>query len=73
MKTLSVGQLMLACQLQIKKGNGDKEVWISSDDEGNSYHGLYYSFLDDEHILKEIENSGMADIGYDPATAIVLG
>jgi hypothetical protein len=46
MKPLTINELYKDCQKQIKKGNGDKVIMISSDDEGNSYHYLWYSFTD---------------------------
>ena len=27
---------------QIEKGNGDKKILLSNDDEGNGYHAMYY-------------------------------
>lgn len=58
---LTVGQLALACQLQINKGNGDKYVLISDDDEGNGYHTLFYEFLTDKDEIEaclELEHDG---------------
>lgn len=49
---LTVNELSLACQDQIRKGNGDKHIIISDDDEGNGYHTLFYSFLDDKNELE---------------------
>lgn len=51
-KGLTVKQLLQACQRQVAKGNGDKYIIISSDDEGNSFHTLFYEFTDDK---KDIE------------------
>lgn len=39
------------CKKEIEKGNGDLKVQISSDEEGNSYHGLYYGL----GALKDID------------------
>ena len=33
-----------ACKEEIAKGNGDKHILISGDDEGNSFHELFYLF-----------------------------
>lgn len=44
---ITINQLKLLCDEQIKKGNGNKKILISDDEEGNGYHGLFYSFLDD--------------------------
>lgn len=49
---LTVKDLYEECKNQIAKGNGDKLVLLSADDEGNFYHTLYYSFID---ALDEIE------------------
>lgn len=51
-EALTVKDLYEECKNQIAKGNGDKLVLLSSDDEGNLYHTLYYSFTDD---VDEIE------------------
>ena len=45
---LTVNQLFALCAEQIKKGNGNKHIIISNDDEGNGYHTLFYSFTDDK-------------------------
>lgn len=50
---ITVKQLLKFCDEQVKKGNGDKEILISNDDEGNGYHTLFYGFTDDK---KEIES-----------------
>ena len=46
MKPLTIKELLKECERQIKKGNADKVIMISSDDEGNSYHYLWYAFTD---------------------------
>ena len=51
MKALTIKELYDECQKQIIKGNGDKVIMISSDDEGNSYHYLWYSFTDAKEVL----------------------
>jgi len=50
---LTVKDLAIACNDQLKKGNGDKYVLISDDDEGNGYHTLFYTFLDDKNVIGE--------------------
>ena len=44
MEALTINQLFQACLEEIVKGNGDKHILISSDDEGNSYHELFFLF-----------------------------
>ena len=52
MKALTVKELKKLCEEQIKKGNGNKTIMISSDDEGNSYHYLWYAFTSME-VMEE--------------------
>lgn len=53
MKEITVRDLARACEKQIKKGNGDKAILISDDDEGNGFHTLFYSFCDDKEYIAE--------------------
>lgn len=52
MKVLTINDLLKECLKEIKKGNGDKAIMISSDDEGNSYHYLWFTFteIEDEYF-----------------------
>lgn len=69
---LTVNQLLEECEKQKSKGNGNKKVYISSDDEGNSYHALYYSFTDDKKSLKEIQDYACG-LDEDIQNIVVLG
>ena len=44
MEALTVNQLFQACAREIAKGNGRRRVMITGDDEGNSYHELFFTF-----------------------------
>jgi hypothetical protein len=44
MEPITVKQLFELCEEQIVKGNEDKKIMISQDDEGNGFHYLWYSF-----------------------------
>ena len=44
MDAYTVEQLLEFCKAEKKKGNGKKKVLLSSDDEGNEYHQLFYGF-----------------------------
>ena len=58
---MKVKELLNLCLNQIKKGNAEKTVFISSDDEWNSYHELFYWFSDlkdwflDDWNIEDIE------------------
>lgn len=54
-KPITIKELMEECKKQIKLGNGDKVIMISSDDEGNSYHYLWYSFTEIENDYYDID------------------
>lgn len=43
-KQITVKDLLQLCQNEIKKGNGNKHIVISDDNEGNGYHGMFYGF-----------------------------
>lgn len=43
---ITVKELLLLCSKEVKKGNGDKHILISDDDEGNGFHTLFYGFDD---------------------------
>ena len=54
---ITIEQLYKECAKQIKAGNGKRHIIISGDDEGNSFHELFYGFspvtdtFPDESIL----------------------
>lgn len=49
-KPITINQLLELCKEQVIKGNGNKSIMISSDDEGNEYHYLWYAFCDGEEM-----------------------
>ena len=50
MKQLTVYELYNCLARAIKEGYGDKKVIVADDNEGNSYHGMYYglTYKEDE-------------------------
>lgn len=70
MEQITVNELLKLCEQEIKKGNGDKNIVISDDNEGNGYHGLFYGFTP--------VNEDFVDVIYDshtksPDDTIILG
>lgn len=55
MNAITVKELKCLCDEQIKAGNGNKQILISSDDEGNFYHHLFQGY---EDINTLVELSG---------------
>jgi len=43
-EAITIDELWALCVAERKKGNGKKKILISSDDEGNSYHQLFFGF-----------------------------
>ena len=41
---ITIEQLYKECAKQIKAGNGKRHIIISGDDEGNSFHELFFGF-----------------------------
>lgn len=57
-KPITVAQLKRLCEKEIAKGKGNNVIMISSDDEGNSYHYLWYSFTTVKEMEKPITMGG---------------
>lgn len=69
-KQMTVRKLFELCKQEIIKGNGDKNIVLSDDNEGNGYHGMFYGFTE---VTEDFE-----DEIYDSATTsasdtIILG
>ena len=79
MKTLTIAQLMADCISEVKKGNGNKKILISDDDEGNGYHELFFGITSGDN-MKEMgeylkENSYMIpfDVADNISEYVILG
>ena len=77
-KVLTVDDLYKICQSERKRGNGKKKIMISSDDEGNSYHDLFFGFTPtiDDKGEPFFSNSGRLPYGVDESEIkdyIILG
>lgn len=46
MDALTINQLAALCEKAKKKGLGNKKIMISSDDEGNEYHELFFGITE---------------------------
>lgn len=40
-KQMTISILFELCKKEIAKGNGDKNIVISDDNEGNGFHGMF--------------------------------
>lgn len=58
MSQLTVKELYTILYKEMTKGNGDKKIVVADDNEGNSFHGLFYGITSDPDDIKEnVENS----------------
>ena len=69
-KQMTVKDLALLCIEEVKKGNGDKNIVLSDDNEGNGYHGMFYGFSEvDDYFSEQIYDSHTKSAG----DTIILG
>jgi hypothetical protein len=50
---ITVNKLLQYCQLEAKRWNWDKVIFISSDDEWNDWHELFYWFTSDKREMMD--------------------
>ena len=70
---LTIKQLAKLCAEEIKAGNGDKKILISSDDEGNGFHGLFYPFTTAQEEIDILYEHNYFHDPVDPKTVVILG
>lgn len=70
---LTINELRKCCDLEIEKGNGNKKILISNDDEGNGYHGLFYGFSTDKLEIKSLQDYGLFHDVVDTDCIAILG
>ena len=57
---ITVSKLLDFCLKQMARWNGDKIIFISSDDEWNDWHELFYWFTTD--VKQNVDKRRMEDI-----------
>lgn len=70
-KGITVRDLLHSCQEQISKGNGDKIVLLSDDDELNGVHTAYYILTDDKDLIRDVIERSIDRHGIDEV--VLLG
>ena len=53
MKPITIKELYEECKKQVEKGNGNKVIMLSDDDEGNGYHYCWYLFSTPDDVMLE--------------------
>lgn len=71
--SISVNDLYNMCKKMLSKGMGDKTIMISSDEEGNSYHTLFFGFVSDIETLQQCKDYGMFIEDVNPEDVVLLG
>ena len=70
---MTVKELKEKCEEEIKKGNGDRIIFIADDEEGNGFHSLPYGFTHDKEILEDIIENYVFNNNYRIDEIICLG
>jgi hypothetical protein len=65
---IKLKELLQICKEEVKKGNGDKIVLISADEEGNQFNELYYGFSSANDYDDSVLNTK-----FDKSDVIILG
>ena len=76
MEQMTVKQLLELCKQEVEKGNGNKIIVLSDDNEGNGYHGMFFGFTSKVKDIKDCTENGT--IVYDshsdnPKEIVILG
>ena len=73
-KIIKVKDLYASLGKLVKKGMGEKDLYLVSDDEGNDYRPMYFGATADTETVKgimEVSCSGMC--GLNPENIVLLG
>ena len=73
MEGMTVEELFHACAEEMQKGNGGRIIQITTDDEGNGYHTLFFTFSPVSDNAMAIEDRLLHDDGFMPDQIILLG
>lgn len=69
---ITVQELLYLCKKELLEGNGDKEVWMAKDEEGNDFPPLVFGFNSDIDTITKIDI--YCDPGFNsPQDTIILG
>lgn len=52
-EAITIEQLYKITGALVKKGHGKKKILLSSDDEGNSYHEMFFAISEVENCVSE--------------------
>lgn len=72
-KGITIKELYEDLCKEILAGNGDKTILISSDDEGNSYHTLWFTVQSDVDEIRKIKEETWFRDDNNPEEVVILG
>lgn len=72
-KGITVKELYDDLHQEILAGNGDKTILISSDDEGDSYHTLWYTVQSNIDEIKKVKELVSFHDDNNPEEVVLLG
>ena len=72
-KGITIKELYEDLRQEILAGNGDKTILISSDDEGNSYHTLWFRVQSDVDEIRKIKEATWFHDDNNPEEVVILG
>lgn len=71
---MTIEELKVACEEQIERGNGYKNILVFGDDEGNSLRPLVYTFIDEEDEISDYFKKCYSDsVEEEPKNYVLLG
>lgn len=71
--TITINQLYVMCLYQMNKWNWDKHIMITTDDEWNGYHNLFYWFVYDKDEIDNVLEYSYLDEWIDKDKIVLLG
>ena len=74
-KVITVEELYKHCKIQIGEGNGKKKILLSSDDEGNEFHEMFFTFTPTDGFFEGNPSDPVAprSVTENPDDYIILG
>jgi hypothetical protein len=71
-KVITIDELYSILRTERIKGNGSKKIMMSSDDEGNEFHPMYFGITE---ITDDFSSTWFRDIPFDQAKkeCVILG
>ena len=76
MEQIKVKDLYRDLAMLMKEGRGDDYVVVADDEEGNGYHGIFFSVTDDPKDVREcieFSNGLYGSVTNDPNKIIIIG